>query len=315
MSTFETGFTASRPRRRDRLSPFVVLLPLSIALLLSLTSADFLQSENLLNLFGQAAPLLILSLGLLFPVLTGGIDISNGALLSVCAGIIVTQDSAIGIPLAFFVAILTGVVNGVGVAYFKVHPIVMTLGVMIIFLGLSPLILPTAGGDAGAWLVFLVRDSLLGIPLSVVWCVLAILLVWLVVSRTRFGTRVYAIGANTEAVWLSGVNSNRILISCYILSSLSAFVTALYIVGRVGSSSASIGEPLIVNSITAVAIGGILLSGGVGSVFGVVCGVVAMTLINNGMNLLSIDPFLQQVITGCILLVAISFQRREEIGV
>lgn len=315
MSIATVGSFISRPRRRDRIGFFVILLPVTIAIILSLFSENFLNGENLLNLFGQAAPLLILSLGLLFPVLTGGIDISNGALVSVCAGIIVTQDSSIGLPLAVLVTIFTGALNGVGVAFLKVHPIVMTLGVMIIFLGLSPLILPTAGGDAGAWLVFLVRDSILGVPLSVFWVVITSFLVWMIVARTKFGMRVYAIGANDEAVWLGGVNSRRVIVACYILSSVSAFVTALYIVGRVGSSSASIGEPLIINSITAVAIGGVLLSGGVGSVLGVVFGVFSMVLINNGMNLLSIDPFLQQVITGCILLVAIGFQRREDIGV
>ena len=111
------------------------------------------------------------------------------------------------------------------------------------------------------------------------------------------------------------MNSNVAVIMCYVISSVSAFFAALYIVGRVGSSTATIGEPLILSSITAVAIGGVLLSGGVGSVGGVICGVTALTFINNGMNHLSVDPFLQQVITGCILLVAIGFQRREEIGV
>ena len=315
MTSVLSFMSGGAPRRRDRLNPFVVILPLSIAMLLSLATDDFLSVENLLNLFNQAAPLLILSFGLLFPVLTGGIDISNGALLSVCAGFLVTQDPATGIVFAGGLAVATGVFNGIGVALLKVHPIVMALGTMIIFLGLSPIVLPAAGGDVSDSLIYLVRGDLFGIPISLIWCIVASLFVWVVVSRSAFGTRVYAIGANEEAVWLSGVKSHLAIILCYVISSVSAFFAALYIVGRVGSSTATIGEPLILSSITAVAIGGVLLSGGIGSVGGVICGVAALTFINNGMNHLSIDPFLQQVITGGILLVAIGFQRREEIGV
>lgn len=315
MNALLKRFSRNVPRRRDQLSFFVVLLPLTIAIFLSVTTADFLSPENLLNLFSQAAPLLIVSFGLLFPVLTGGIDISNGALLSVCAGLLVSYDPAMGLFLAGGLAVITGLVNGIGVTFLKVHPIVMTLGVMIIYFGLSPLVLPAAGGDVSSSLIYLVRGDLLGIPYSLLWCATLSLIVWVVISRSVFGTRVYAVGANEEAVWLSGVNSHSSVILCYIISSISAFVAALYIVGRVGSSTATIGEPLILNSITAVAIGGVLLSGGVGSVGGVICGVTALTFINNGMNHLSVDPFLQQVITGCILLVAIGFQRREEIGV
>lgn len=315
MSGLLTRLAGGAGNKRDRLNPFVVFLPLSIAVLLSVSSDGFLTSENLLNLFSQAAPLLIISLGLLFPVLTGGIDISNGALLSVCAGFLVTQEPTTGLLFAGGLAVITGLVNGIGVSLLKVHPIVMTLGVMIIFFGLSPLVLPASGGDVSESLIFLVRGDVFGIPISLLWCILASLIVWIVVSRSAFGTRVYAIGANEEAVWLSGVNSHIVTIVCYVISSLSAFFAALYIVGRVGSSTATIGEPFIINSITAVAIGGVLLSGGVGSVGGVICGVAALTFINNGMNHLSVDPFLQQVITGCILLVAIGFQRREEIGV
>ncbi len=315
MNALVSKFSGNGPQRRDRLNPFVVLLPVSIAVLLSLATADFLSAENLLNLFNQAAPLLILSFGLLFPVLTGGIDISNGALLSVCAAFLVTFDPATGLLFSGGLAVFTGLCNGIGVAILKVHPIVMTLGVMIIFLGLSPIVLPAAGGEVSELLINLARGDLFGIPISLIWCVIASAVVWIVVSRSAFGTRVYAIGANEEAVWLSGVNSNIAIILCYVVSSVSAFFAAVYIVGRVGSSTATIGEPMIITSITAVAIGGVLLSGGIGSVGGVICGVTALTFINNGMNHLSVDPFLQQVITGCILLVAIGFQRREEIGV
>lgn len=313
-----TGFPQIRlngPRRRDAVSPFVLLLPLSIAVLLAVVTGGFATAANLGNLIPQATPLLIVSLGLMFPVLTGGIDISNGALVSVLAVILVTHDPGTGLALAAAVALATGLVNGIGVTFFRVHPIVMTLGMMIIFSGVAPMILPEGGGQVRTFLSAFVRPRILGVPIALIWCALAIGLTWLAITRTRFGTRIYAIGTNEEAVWLGGVNSRRIVIVCYVMSSLSAFLAAVFLFGRVGSATASIGDPLILNSITAVAIGGVLLSGGFGSVAGVVCGVLALTFINNGMNHLSVDPFLQQVVTGLILLLAIGFQKREEIGV
>lgn len=306
---------SSTYRRRDAAGPFVLLLPLGIAVLLATLTPGFATGENLFNLVAQATPLLILSLGLMFPVLTGGIDISNGALVSVAAAILVAYGQAEGLALAVVVALATGLANGIGVTYFRVHPIVMTLGVMIVFGGLTPLILPDAAGQIDTFLAQFTRTTVFGLPIAALWCVTAICFTSFVLSRTSMGTRIYAIGANERAVWLSGVSSRSIVIACYVMSSLSALMAAMFLVGRVGSTTASIGDPLILNSITAVAIGGVLLSGGVGSVLGVVCGVAALTFINNGMNHLSIDPFLQRVITGGILLAAIGFQKREEIGV
>jgi ribose/xylose/arabinose/galactoside ABC-type transport system permease subunit len=309
------GRRAARPRRRDAANPFVLALPLVIAALVAALAPGFATAENLFNLIPQATPLLILSLGLMFPVIAGGIDISNGALVSVAAAILVTFGPAEGLALAIAVTLLTGLANGLGVTLFRVHPIVMTLGVMIVFGGAAPLILPDAAGQVDSLLAPLTRATVLGLPVAALWCGAAIALTWFVLTRTAFGTRVYAIGDNAGAVWLSGISSRRILIACYLLSSFSALLAALFIVGRVGSTTASIGDPLILNAITAVAIGGVLLSGGVGAVSGVVCGVAALTFVNNGMNHLSVDPFLQRVVTGTILLVAIGFQKREEIGV
>jgi len=309
------GFQTAQYRGRDTVGPFVVVLPLAIAALVTFLAPGFLSSENLFNLFPQATPLLILSLGLMFPVIAGGIDISNGALVSVLAAILVSYGQANGMAIAIVVTLLTGLANGIGVTYFRVHPIVMTLGVMIVFSGATPLILPDAAGQIKTFLAPLTRSTVFGLPVAVIWCAVGIGFTWFVLSRTAIGTRIYAIGANENAVWLSGISSRRIVIACYMLSSMSALMAAMFIVGRVGSTTANIGDPLILNSITAVAIGGVLLSGGVGSVVGVVCGVAALTFVNNGMNHLSVDPFLQRVVTGAILLVAIGFQKREEIGV
>ena len=309
------GIQSAENRRRDAVGPFVVLLPLAIAGLVASLAPGFSSSENLLNLIPQATPLLLLSLGLMFPVIAGGIDISNGALVSVCAALLVSYGQAHGLALAVVVAIATGLVNGIGVTYFRVHPIVMTLGVMIVFGGATPLILPDAAGQIDTFLAPLSRSTIFGLPIAILWCAIGVVFTWFVLSRAALGTRIYAIGANEGAVWLSGISSRRIVIACYVLSSLSALMAAMFIVGRVGSTTANIGDPMILNSITAVAIGGVLLSGGIGSVAGVVCGVAALTFVNNGMNHLSVDPFLQRVVTGAILLVAIGFQKRKEIGV
>lgn len=301
--------------RRDTLNIFVLSLPVLIAVFLTIFAPGFASTENLLNLIPQATPLLILSLGLMFPVLTGGIDISNGALVSVLAAILISFGTTVGILLALAVAMATGLANGVGVSRFKVHPIVMTLGIMIIFNGLTPLILPNAASQVETVLAPLARGRIMGVPLALIWCVLALVAIWIILTKTRLGTQIYATGANEKAVWLSGIQGNKIIIICYMISSLTALLAAMFIVGRIGSSTVNIGDPLILNSITAVAIGGVLLSGGIGSVWGVLCGVATLTFINNGMNYLSVDPFMQRVVTGTILLVAIGFQKRKEIGV
>ena len=304
----------ARRSRRTGLSPIVLALPVALFLLLCLSSPTFRSLENLANVNSQIAALMIASLGQGIVAISGGIDLSVGSVMSLTSAILVTADPGWGIPLALAIGVCVGLINGFGVTLFKVHPLVMTLATMTFVQGVALLLHPVPGGTVPPFLRALAVSPVVGLPVALFWCAAAILLAWYLLNRSRFGLRTYAVGANPVSAGRNGIAVTRLKVTCFVLCSLSAVVAGIFLTARVGAGDATMGTPYSLDTVTAMALGGVQLAGGTGSVLGIVAGVVTLGLMSNGMNLLGVSPFLRAAVTGALLLAAIGLQRREAIG-
>lgn len=290
-------------------------LPLAMFAALSFAAPDFLSRENLANVNSQITALVIVALGQLIVALIGGIDISVGSVVSLASVLIVSLDPALGVPAALAASVVVGLANGFGVAVFGVHPLIMTLSTMTFVQGFCLLFMSGAGGVVPGAIVTIAKSNVGALPAGFFWCVLAIALVSLLLYRTPFGLRVFAIGANAQSAELSGVRATAPRIVCYVLCSLAGAIAGVYLTGRIASGDPTMGQPFGIDSVTAIALGGVQLSGGVGSVVGAVLGTITLGLIANGMNMIGVSPFFRAALTGVLLLGAVSLQKRKAIGI
>jgi ribose transport system permease protein len=304
----------ARKSRRTGLSLIVLALPVILFVLLCIFSPTFRSLENLANVNSQIAALLIAALGQGIVAISGGIDLSVGSVMSLTSAILVTADPAWGVPLALAMGVAVGLVNGFGVTLFRVHPLVMTLATMTFVQGVALLLHPVPGGAVPGYLRDLAVSRPAGLPAAFFWCAAAIVLAWYLLNRSQFGLRIYAVGANPVSAGRNGIAVTRMKVACFVLCSLSAVVAGIFLTARVGAGDATIGTPYSLDTVTAMALGGVQLAGGTGSVLGIVAGVITLGLMSNGMNLLGVSPFLRAAMTGALLLVAIGLQRRETIG-
>lgn len=290
-------------------------LPIVMFLVLSLVAPKFLSFENLGNVSNQITALLIVTLGQMIVALVAGIDISVGSVVSLTSVIVVSVDPEIAIPMAVLAGLAVGLVNGFGVVVAGVHPLIMTLASMTFLQGFALLIQTGAGGTVPSYIQRLSTGTFLGLPMSIVWSIIVVAIVSFIIYRTRFGLRMFAIGANARNVELSGVRTTWPRILCYVLCSLSGVLAGVYLTGRIATGDPMMGQSFSLDSVTAVALGGVQLAGGTGSVLGAVFGSLTLGLITNGMNLLGISPFFRGALTGLLLVGAISLQRRKAIGI
>lgn len=300
---------------RSGVSRYTLGLPLLLFAVLAVAAPNFLQAQNLANISGQIATLLIVTLGQLVVALVAGIDLSVGSVISLASCLVATQvDPASGVTLALGLGLVVGLVNGAGVALAGVHPLIMTLSTMTFLQGFAFLILPIPGGQIAPAMGELANGDLWGLPLPLLWCAVCIALVGVLLHRTRLGLHIFAIGANGHSAQLNGVRAVGVVISAYVICSLLAVVAGIYLASRVASGDPTMGASFSLESVTAVALGGVQLTGGVGSILGVVTGALSLGLITNGINLIGVSPFLRGTVTGALLLVAVCVQRRRSVG-
>lgn len=288
-------------------------------------SSKFLTGQNLVNVARQSVYLVLVSMGQMLVLISGGFDLSVGtsiALTSVVSALGMVWFAGIfpdaiwlavllGAFMGFGAAILVGIVNGVGVAYFDVSPFIMTLGVSSVGAGLA---LFLTGGVPVSGLPFAFGDTfgfgrLWGIPVPVIVALVCILVMWLFMSRTRLGTQVYAVGGNIKAAHLSAINTKRTLMLAYIICALIASLTGLLLTARVESGEANLGGTIALESIAACVIAGVSLRGGIGRVENVVLGAFFIVLVQNGMNLAQVSSYMQMVLLGALLILAVIFDQ------
>ena len=314
------------------LARFRSLLALALmVLVLSLLSDRFLTPDNGWNILRQISVNLCLSVGMTLVILSGGIDLSCGAILALAGALAAgLLKNGLAIPgtdwlLQFTTsgAILAGVlvggaagwVNGFAITRFSLPPFVATLGMFSIARGLTML---WTGGfpitGLGESFGHLGTGTFLGMPMPV-WIMLALTAVFVVVTkRTRFGRHLYAVGGNERAARLTGLNVSRIKLAVYTLAGAMAGVAGLIVTARLDSAQPNAGLGYELDSIAAVVIGGTSLSGGRGSVWGTVLGCLIIGVLNNGLFLLNVSPFWQQVIKGLVILLAVALDKMNAKG-
>jgi ribose transport system permease protein len=306
---------------------FQSLLALALMVVaLSILSDNFLTPDNSWNILRQISVNLCLSIGMTLVILSGGIDLSVGAILglagAVAAGLLKNGITlgAFDMRLEFTVtgAIVAGLAvggaagwfNGFAITRFQLPPFVATLGMLSIARGLTML---WTGGfpitSLGSTFGFLGTGAFLGMPMPV-WIMLALVAVFVVVTRrTRFGRHLYAVGGNERAARLTGLNVPRIKLAVYTLAGALAGVAGLIVTARLDSAQPNAGLGYELDSIAAVVIGGTSLSGGRGSIWGTVLGCLIIGVLNNGLFLLNVSPFWQQVIKGGVILLAVAIDK------
>ncbi|MEV3988028.1 substrate-binding domain-containing protein [Streptomyces sp. NPDC049837] len=288
------------------LTALVVLL-----VAMSLLSGDFLTTQNLLNVGVQAAVTAILAFGVTFVIVSAGIDLSVGSVAALSATVLAWTATNEGVPvwLAVLLAIGTGIacglVNGALVSYGKLPPFIATLAMLSVGRGLA-LVISQGSPIAVPQPVAVLGDTLGGwLPVPVLVMIAAGLVTALVLSRTYLGRAMYAIGGNEEAARLSGLRVKRQKLAVYALSGLFAAVAGVVLAARLVSAQPQAAQGYELDAIAAVVIGGASLAGGVGKASGTLIGALILAVLRNGLNLLSVSAFWQQVVIGVVIALAV----------
>lgn len=300
-----------------------------LCLFISLLSDKFMTSTNLWNVLRQISVNVCISVGMTLVVLMAGIDLSVGSILgltaAVCAGLlkngllIESMDLFIGFTVlgailaAMIIGMLLGLFNGWVITKFAIPPFVATLAMLTIARGLT--MLYTEGipiSNLGPKFEFIGSGWILGIPVPVWISLIMVLIVVFLTNRTTFGRYIYAIGGNEKAAFLSGININKVKLAVYGIAGMMAAVGGVLVTSRLNSAQPNAGMSYELDSIAAVVIGGTSLSGGVGTVTGTVIGAIIIGVLNNGLVLLDVSPFWQQVVKGIVILLAVIIDKMNQ---
>jgi len=302
------------------LKPLIALLLMVFAM--TFLSGNFATSDNFFNVMRQVSVNLCISVGMTLVILTGGIDLSVGSVLAlsgaVAAGLMKNglalegPDLFVGFTFwgcvlaALLIGALLGAFNGLMITRFKLPPFVATLGMLTIARGLTMLYtngFPITG--LGKSVSFLGTGWFAGVPMPVWIAVLVVVFFAFYMKKTRTGRYIYAIGGNEKASLLSGINVSKVLLLVYTLSGVLSAVAGLLVTARLDSAQPNAGSGYELDAIAAVVIGGTSMSGGKGSIAGTVVGALIIGVLNNGLVLLDVSPFWQQVIKGFVIIGAV----------
>lgn len=313
---------------------FLILLVIGIVI----ASPDFLSVTNFINILSQSSSRIIIALGMAGILITAGTDLSAGRMVGlaavVSASLLQASDYAykmyphlhelpliVPILIAMIATGFIGVINGVIVSKLHVPPFIATLGMMITVYGLTsiyfdrpPYGAQPIGGLSQSFTTFAQKGIPIGqyqIPYLVLYAIVAIILIWVIWNKTQLGKNMYAIGGNPEAAKVSGVNVAKNIIIIYMIAGLLYGFSGTLEAGRVGSATNNTGNMYELDAIAACVVGGVSLSGGIGTVPGVITGVLIFQIINYGLAFLGVSPYIQFIVKGAIIIVAVAFDMRK----
>jgi ribose transport system permease protein len=297
----------------------------ALFLLFGLYDQRFWHTTNLINVLRSASYLMIISAGQMVVLIIGGFDLSVGgvaALTSVTMALTMAQATvlmpnavalvvSLGVLVGLIAGSAIGLVNGIIVAVLRVNPFMVTVGSMSVAYGIALYV--TAGapvyGMPEAFTQDFADSQWLGLPVTVYLTIAVLFGIWVIMSSTRIGRYIYAVGSNLRAARLSGVPTITCIIIAYVASSLLASVTGVLLTARVGSGEANLAQTLMLESIAAAVIGGVSLRGGVGHVGSVALGALFLALVTNGLDIMHIDSRFQPIVIGTVLIVAVGLDR------
>jgi ribose/xylose/arabinose/galactoside ABC-type transport system permease subunit len=292
----------------------IPIVLVALAFFFSLATDTFLTLYNIRNIFIQCSFTIIAGIGLTFVLISGGIDLSMGfmmSLIGIITGLSITQfgmPPAVGVSMGIFLGIVLGFINGVLVVRLKVFPLIVTLATAAIFQGISYIISQsqTVIGFPESF-VFIGQGYIWEIPFPVILTVIVVVVASFVLGRTYFGRYVYGIGGNEEAVKLAGVNVDRIRMALYTICGFFVSIASIVLISRSGSASSNMGPGIEFTCLTAGILGGISFKGGEGKVSGMVIGILLLTVLGNGMQLMQLGAYPQYIAKGVVLIAAVGF--------
>lgn len=311
---------------------YLVLIVLVISI--AIKDPSFLSLASLRNILLSSSTRMIIAFGAAFVLITGGVDLSLGRVVGLAA---VLSASMLQIPeysrrfypelaqlpllvpilAAVVAATMVGAMNGFAVAKLKVPPFIATLGAMVIVFGINLLYFdmePNNSQPIGGLredLTFLGSGSIYGIPVIVIIALTIAAIVWVVFNKTTLGKNLYAIGGNKEAAQVSGINVDWTLIKIYAITGALCGIAGVLEAARSGGAKANYGEMYELDAIAACVVGGVSTTGGIGTVQGVIAGVLIFAVINYGLSFIGMDPNLQYIVKGLIILVAVAIDIRK----
>lgn len=298
---------------------FVVYIILAVLVITtSLLSDVFLRWRNFDNLLRQVVPLGFVSIGQTFAILTAGIDLSVGSVMSMASclttGIIMGREPLV-LPVLVFVfllALLIGFINGFIISKTGVHPLIVTLGMMSVVQGGILLYTKAPVGSVPISFDFLAWGNVWKIPFPILLYAAVSAIAIIALRLTTFGRYVYATGGNEEVARLSGIKTGRVKMFVYMISSFCAALTGVFLASRMGMGDPLVGERYMLDSIIPVLIGGTRLTGGKGGIGGTIAGVFIFSILSNALNLLDVSAYWQWIVEGLVVIVSVSLYFRQK---
>lgn len=295
----------------DKYGTFGIFI-LLIIIMAILSPRYFFSADNLVQVILQSSINIIVGIGEFFAILIAGIDLSVGSIMAL-TGMLTAKFLTSGMPiflavlLGILMAAFLGLINGFLVVKTKLHPFIITLGTQSIFRGITLIIsdarpeygLPSAfiKGTAG-WLGF--------IPIPVIIALIVVLITHFITTNTKMGRNIYALGGNSQAAWYSGINTNLLTMVVFVISGICAGIGGIVLTARVGAAEPLAGTGFETFAIAAAIIGGTSFFGGKGKVVKVMIGALIIGVINNGLNILSVPTYYQQIVMGALIIGAVS---------
>ncbi|NRF91642.1 ribose ABC transporter permease [Paenibacillus frigoriresistens] len=309
------GKALSRPKIGKMQSLGSLLGLVLIVVILSVVNGDFLTVGNIFNVLRQISINALIAFGMTFVILTGGIDLSVGSILALSsaftAGLMASgMNTWLAVGIGLIGGLMMGAINGLLITKGKVAPFIATLATMTVFRGLT--LVYTQGRPITGFkedFAMLGKGYFLQIPMPIIWMVIAFAVLYIILKHTTFGRRVYALGSNEEATWLSGINTSKVKILVYSISGLLAAISGIILTSRLNSAQPTAGGAFELDAIAAVVLGGTSLSGGRGWIVGTLIGAMIIGVLDNGLNLLNVSSFYQQVVKGVVILIAVLLDR------
>lgn len=301
----------------EKIIPFIGLILLIIVV--SILNPSFLDLSNLLNLLRQISINGLIAFGMTFIILTGGIDLSVGSILALSSAFIALMitsgvDPIIALIIGVLIGFVLGAVNGLLVTKGNMAPFIATLATMTIFRGLTLVITDgnpiTNLGDSYLFQLF-GKGYFIGIPVPAVTMIIVFVILLIILQKTTFGRHTYAIGGNEVAAKISGIKVNKIKFLIYGISGLMSALAGGILTSRLNSAQPTAGTSYELDAIAAVVLGGTSLTGGKGRIVGTLIGVLIIGVLNNGLNLLGVSSFYQQVVKGVVILIAVLIDRKK----
>ncbi len=318
MATFESVQPTSHPRRANQLGWLLKIGPVYLTLVMLIFTAaasqpSFLKEQSIRNVLVSSTPLAIAAVGQTLVILTAGIDLSIGPIISLanltCAVWMKDHpESAVGIALlCALIGLLIGAANGYAVGYRKLNPFILTLGMGTIIRGVTLSIKDAPGGAVTRDFMQISRAVIGPIPAPVLYLLVLYLIGMYMLKKTPYGLSVFAVGGNENSARLSGIRTRRVILSVYAISGLLAACAGIFLAARIGSGDPLVGDAFTLDAVTATVLGGTSLMGGIGGLWGTLAGVLIIGILNTMLNLNNISTFYQWIVKGAILIGSLAF--------